>query len=527
MAAPRRIRPWIGPDFSLLWLAQALGSARLVGGLILAASSGAYNVSGSDQIRPENATITGPCKIIPLEFAHLQCRQIDLQAPSGPGDAIALAEVLYREASADRTQTLVAWRAGRRWLPTFEPIPIGSDEAGLGMLTDRGVYLVTGGLGGIGGSIAQHLAKSVSARLVLVGRTEYPAREQWATLAADASTPVDVARGIQKVLDLEAAGAEVLLIGADVCDAGQFRAALERAREHFGRIDGVIHAAGVPGMGLLQFKSADNAAIALGPKVNGTRVIMDCLAEHAPDFVVLFSSITSVTGGGPGQVDYCAANAYLDAVAQQMGRHGPRVLSIDWGEWRWNAWGAGLSGYAPEIQRFFEANRRRFGIGFDEGWSALLRALGSGQSQLVVSTQDFGELAELSRTFTVDTVLSLGQATHGRHDRPELSTSYVAPGSDVERLIATVWCDCLGLDKVGVNDNFFELGGNSLLGVDLIARICRELDREPLAPHVLYLAPSVAALAELVSGPDESAWVDERRERGALRRQNLRKRRAR
>jgi hypothetical protein len=254
---------------------------------------------------------------------------------------------------------------------------------------------------------------------------------------------------------------------------------------------------------------------------------MDCLAEHAPDFVVLFSSITSVTGGGPGQVDYCAANAYLDAVAQQMGRHGPRVLSIDWGEWRWNAWGAGLSGYAPEIQRFFEANRRRFGIGFDEGWSALLRALGSGQSQLVVSTQDFGELAELSRTFTVDTVLSLGQATHGRHDRPELSTSYVAPGSDVERLIAAVWCDCLGLDKVGVNDNFFELGGNSLLGVDLIARICRELDREPLAPHVLYLAPSVAALAELVSGPDESAWVDERRERGALRRQNLRKRRAR
>jgi hypothetical protein len=103
--------------------------------------------------------------------------------------------------------------------------------------------------------------------------------------------------------------------------------------------------------------------------------------------------------------------------------------------------------------------------------------------------------------------------------------SAAAPAT-VTGQLQRIWAAILGT-AVGVDDDFFELGGNSLLGIDLIARICRELDREPLAPHVLYLAPSVAALAELVSGPDESAWVDERRERGALRRQNLRKRRAR
>lgn len=225
-------------------------------------------------------------------------------------------------------------------------------------------------------------------------------------------------------------------------------------------------------------------------------------------------------------MDYCSANAYLDAVAQRAGvRGGPRVISINWGEWRWNAWGAGLSGYAPEVQQFFADNRSKVGISFEEGWHAFLGALAADQPQLIVSPQDFPVLAELSRTFTIETVLSLGLESRGRHARPELGTSYVAPGTDLERQIAAIWSEALGISDIGVHDNFFELGGNSLLGVDLVARLRRELTQNGFAPHVLYLAPTVSALAELAAGTGQGTQVDDRRERGALRRQSLRTRR--
>jgi len=200
-------------------------------------------------------------------------------------------------------------------------------------------------------------------------------------------------------------------------------------------------------------------------------------------------------------------------------------VSIDWGEWQWDAWSDGLSGYAPEVRDFFQDHRRRFGIGFDEGWQALVRALGSHQPQVIVSTQDFRRVAPLVGAFTIERVLALGRAARGRHARPELDTSFVSPGNETEEMIAGLWCDALGLEAVGVHDNFFELGGNSLMGVELVARTCRLLERDPVPPHVLYLAPTVKGLAELVTDGDRQEWVDDRRERGASRREHLRRRR--
>ena len=82
---------------------------------------------------------------------------------------------------------------------------------------------------------------------------------------------------------------------------------------------------------------------------------------------MLFSSITSATGGGPGQVDYTAANAFLDAYAQQLSAGGRNVVSVDWGEWTWNAWEAGLAGYEEALRDFFRQNRARVGIEFADG----------------------------------------------------------------------------------------------------------------------------------------------------------------
>jgi acyl transferase domain-containing protein len=520
--------------FSLLWLAKELGQGGDCD--LVVATAGAFNVTGTDDVRPERATAAGPCQMVPLELANVCCRHVDVVKPETPAQRGNVARQLLGELAADAAHTQVAWRGGRRWLSGFEPmaarpVPEVQDT----VLRERGVYLVTGGLGGIGLAIARGLARTVSARLVLLGRSDPPPREQWAALLADPGTPGEVRRRVEAIRDLEAAGAEVLVCSADVSDVSETRDALVAAIGRFGRLDGVVHTAGVPGMGLLQFKDDENAAIALRPKVDGTRVLLASLADlglhDALDFVALFSSITSVTGGGPGQVDYCAANSYLDGVAQRAWVRGDtKVISINWAEWRWNAWGAGLSGYAPEVQQFFGDNRARVGITFEEGWSAFLGAISSNEPQVIVSPQDFQVLAALSRWFTIETVLNLSlEVRGGHHPRPELGTSYVAPGTELERRIAGIWSDALGVSDIGVHDNFFELGGNSLLGVDLIARVRRDLTLDELTPHVLYLAPTVGALAQLVDENADpaarTARLDDRRSRGAQRRQGLRTRR--
>src|SRR5581483_10608896 len=129
-------------------------------------------------------------------------------------------------------------------------------------------------------------------------------------------------------------------------------------------LHGVIHAAGLPGRGLIQLKTPEAAAQVLAPKVQGTLVLEQVLKHLSLDFMILFSSITSATGGGPGHVDCCAANAFLDAYAHRnAARHGA-TIAINWGEWQGNAWEEGLKDYAGELQAFFKANRQKFGITF-------------------------------------------------------------------------------------------------------------------------------------------------------------------
>jgi len=153
------------------------------------------------------------------------------------------------------------------------------------------------------------------------------------------------------------------------------RSVVQHALATFGRIDRVLHTARVPGVGLMQLKTSEMAARVLAPKIMGTLVLERVLEGLSLDFLALFSSMTSTTGGGPGQVAYCAANAFLDAYARQHATEHGLTVAIDWGEWQWNAWEAGLTGYDMAAQTFFRAHRQEFGISFDEGAEALKRGL--------------------------------------------------------------------------------------------------------------------------------------------------------
>ncbi|MEV4218611.1 SDR family oxidoreductase [Nonomuraea sp. NPDC049725] len=481
---------------TLVALARAAGESGIGGWSLDVAVSGTQQVLGEEVADPSGATLAGPCLVIPLEYPGVTTRLVDLPGDPAATDLDALTAELARP-HGDRT---VALRRGRRWLPGYDPMPVPDAPD---PLRDGGVYLITGGLGGIALGLAGHLARERAAKLVLLARTGLPPRAEWpAVLSGERHAGETTRRRVAEVTALIEAGAEVELVTGDAASAADVRRAVDAALDRFGALHGVLHAAGVPAMGLMQFKRPEELDDVLAPKVGGVHAVAEALRIGEPgeiplDFLALFSSITSATGGGPGQVDYCAANAYLDAYACRLAATGRRVVAIGWGEWTWNAWEAGLDGYEEALRDFFRDNRARIGIGFDDGWRSLRRALATGEPRVVVSTQDFPTLVAGSARFTLEAVTSPGLGGTGgeRHPRPELLTPYQEPSGHAEETIAAIWAESLRLERVGVHDNFFELGGNSLLGVSIVAAVRRAFELAELPPHILYESPTVAALA--------------------------------
>jgi thioesterase domain-containing protein/NAD(P)-dependent dehydrogenase (short-subunit alcohol dehydrogenase family) len=328
--------------FSLTLLAQALGDQPPEGALhVDVITNGAESRGAEATPYPEKATLVGPLKVIPQEFPGITTASLDVELPSNgrgwrrrgaaeaPLDALAarVFEELARPPQSGRTLL----RGGERWRGSFErrsPQPRIASR-----LRDGGVYLITGGLGGIGLVVAEHLARTRKAKLALIGRSALPARDDWARVLAESAPADKTAQRLRSLERLERLGAEVLPIAADVANVEQMRDAVARVRARFGRLDGVFHAAGVLDDGLIQTKTQTGIEEVFAPKIQGALVLEQVLAGAGAEFVMLFSSTSSVLGAA-GQVDYAAANAFLDAFAHsRRASRSPQWIAVNWGVW--------------------------------------------------------------------------------------------------------------------------------------------------------------------------------------------------
>ncbi|HEU4597474.1 MAG TPA: SDR family NAD(P)-dependent oxidoreductase, partial [Pyrinomonadaceae bacterium] len=360
--------------YSLLFLAQALGSRGIGTPLrLFVVTSGMQGVHGDELLHPSKATVLGPCKVIPQEYPHVSCRSVDVILPApGTRREQQLAGQLLTELTAEGSESVVAWRGPHRWLQTFEPLRLEAAGARAGLLREGGVYLIVGGVGGIGLTLAEHLARAARARLVLTGRSALPARAEWERRLASADAPDELKAKLTKLLALEAAGAEVLVLSADVTSREQMATVFGAARERFGRVNGVIHAAGFPPGGMMQVKTPEMAAAVLAPKVQGALVLDALCAEEPPDFLVFCSSLNSITGAF-GLVDHSAANAFLDALAEgNAARRETYTLTINWGAWQQvgQAANASLSAGLKELLQAGHSEETAHGEEKEEGEEA-------------------------------------------------------------------------------------------------------------------------------------------------------------
>jgi acyl transferase domain-containing protein len=313
--------------YSLLFLAQAWGDQDLGAVEIACISNGLQSVAGENVVEPARAALLGPVRVIPKEFPGVFCRSIDLDR--NIQDLRRTAIDIVAECSLRSADSCVAYRQSERWVETFESTSLRTQTSGT-RLREKGVYLIVGGLGGIGLVVAEHLVRTVHARLVLVGRTPVPPASEWQAVLDKSNGANGARQKIAKLREIESSGAEVLTISADVTDAKQIAEALRVARQCFGDIHGVIHAAGLIEDAPLQIKTRESAARVLAPKIQGTLALQQALGSSKLDFLLLFSSISSLAPP-PGQVDYAAANAFLDAFA--LSQAGQPVTAVNWGLW--------------------------------------------------------------------------------------------------------------------------------------------------------------------------------------------------
>lgn len=333
--------------YSLLSLAQAIDEAGSnTKRQVTVVTNGMQRVGDEALPYPEKATILGPALTIPKEIGNLDVRVIDLELPvrsearrgwfgraaDAASDVMpALVAQLLDDLFATPKSEIVAYRNGRRWSRSYRPLPLIDSEAS--GLREGGVYLITGGLGDLALVMARQLAERVRARIILTGRTVLPARADWPLLARTRARGDRLRRAIEQIEALERAGHSVVYLSGDVANPDDMARVVSAAETQFGPINGILHAAGLVDDDLIALKTVDRIEAVLSPKLHGTAVLHRLFDQKALELFVLFSS-TSTDTAPAGQVDYVAANAYLNAYADsQSWRSDRRTVAIHWGVW--------------------------------------------------------------------------------------------------------------------------------------------------------------------------------------------------
>ncbi|HEX6292025.1 MAG TPA: beta-ketoacyl synthase N-terminal-like domain-containing protein [Herpetosiphonaceae bacterium] len=488
--------------YSLLTLAQILGeqsSAEKIDLCVI--SNNIHDVTGDEDLIPAKATILGPCKVIPQEYAAIACRSIDIGDTEGKRWSLAaLVDQLIAECSTPSPDDQVAYRHSHRWALRFERLRLPAAATPPAALRQHGVYLITGGTSEIGLALAEYLWQSVQARLVLVDRAPLPDQSQWSFWLETHDEADCVSRTLRRLQALEAAGAEILVCSADVASQERMAGVVAQARERFGALHGVIHTETVFGAGMIQLKAPDLAAAVLAPKVIGTYVLESVLADTPLDFMVLCSSTIALIGGF-GQADYCAANAFVDAYAHAAsGQSGRQTTAINWSVWAWDDGQDELIAGIPAMQQQLRQIRAAYGITPAQAIDAFARIMTQRLPQVIVSTQDFHEVmaqaGELTAANALEQMERLRQAAPA-HERPASEVQYAPPRSEIEAIVATTLSRLLGIQQIGVHDNFFALGGNSLLAIQLVSAL-RAAFQVELHMNALFEAATVAELAAII-----------------------------
>ncbi|WP_336078347.1 SDR family NAD(P)-dependent oxidoreductase [Paenibacillus sp. 203] len=317
--------------------------------------------------------LSGLLKTARLEHSKLVGQLIELGQDEDWG---AIIDIL-KENSRSLEDVQIRYEKGTRWVSCWNEVHISQEAAG-NPWKDGGVYLITGGAGGLGLIFAREITDKVhKAVLILTGRSTLDEGKR------------------AEIKKMEALGARIIYRQVDVTQEQAVTDLIQEIQEEFGNINGIIHSAGVIRDNRILQKNSEEMLEVLAPKVLGT-VNLDQASKNLPlDFFILFSSVAGGLGN-QGQADYSAANAFMDAYAgyrntliaskQRQGQ----TLSINWPLWK-----EGGMRIDEETEKLVRQRTGMSGMSTSSGIQALYRGMIAGVDQVMVME---GNLAKMKKT---------------------------------------------------------------------------------------------------------------------------------
>ncbi|MBD2257782.1 type I polyketide synthase [Pseudanabaena sp. FACHB-2040] len=477
-------------SLALLTLLQHLltGSWQPLPQLWLVTQSAQAVTQQTDLTHPSQAALWGLGRTLRIEHPELWGGLVDLDADALDSPAQS-AQVLVQHLLAQDGEDEAAFRQGQRHVARLETVTLPEASAPLSV-HGEGTYLITGGTGALGLIVARWLVAQGARSLVLVSRSGVSAQHQ------------------PELEALRQTGTAVWVEQADVAKAAPLEALLQRVRQQLPPLRGVLHAAGTLADSTLLNLTAVQFTKVMTAKVEGAWNLHQATLADALDWFVSFSSIASLLGS-PGQGNYAAANAVLDALAHYRQQQGLPAQSLSWGPWA----GAGM---AAGEDAGTESLRGLQKLSSERGLALLRQALTAPQPHLGLAAIDWAAIAQ-SSPFDLPPLLSrvlekqaqpaaptAASASPAVPKQPELLAHLLTlPTPDREAELTTYLQrevgQVLGLQGTAPVDRpLLDLGIDSLMTVDLL-NLCKRDLKITLYPREVFAHPTIQALAQYMA----------------------------
>ena len=458
-----------------------------------------YKVGGDEVcFKPAGSAFFGLVKSLKYECPSFTFRCIDFDTSSSK-------DTVLDEIITGEMYGTVAIRKNVTYTEYLERLDTGYvNKREVGIYVE-GAYLITGGTGGLGLVMATNLSEFAHCNICLVARRAVPARETWDKILEE-NTDAKTCNLIHNVRNIESRGCNVIFKQADVSDMDKMRTIIEDLKRDYGKINGVIHCAGVAGDGFTLNKPIDVFENVMNPKVYGSVVLGELLMREPLDFFILFSSMTGILGG-PGQGDYTAANAFLDGYANYLRTHGLVVQSINWPGWSETGMAADYN--LSDAVTLFKSLTNQYGV------SILNRIIRTDLTNVIPGNinQQFIQGSGVDHLpVALSSVLlkesELYQSQNGGKsngiaaNKVDLADIVITGKredeyTDTERTIAYTYASILNLTQIDIYDNFSSMGGDSIISTEVF-KILNKQFNGVLSISDIFLYPTIESIAEYV-----------------------------
>ena len=526
--------------YSVLHLVQALDAAHPGHSVrFFVTSSQAQATCEQDRVCCEKATLLGLLKTVSLEMPWLECRHVDLEGNSAQTDAQSLSQ----ELAILKNRMEVAYRGKLRLQAALSQVDMLAQPLRPLPIAESGLYLITGGLGGIGTNLSEYLSRQFKAKLILVGRTVLP-DEHSSTEAADQNSIF--ARRVRNYRRLESSSADFIYRSADICDPDRLREVVSEGEQRWKQpLAGIFHLAGEGNLER-HWKEMDRHWVrveSIGvfermfrPKMRGTQTLFNLIHNRPEVLFVAFSSVLSLFGGATSSA-YSAASSFLDSYCEaRRNTSHPNTYCFNWTAW--DDVGMSEAGPASVAEAFRNIGYTLMSV--SQALDSMIAGLARQQHQLAIgldSTSPYirrhtarrpSPLRALSGYYTlrggagltlkadrVEVRDRFGTRTHchfvnvpaaawadvknrSEAGNAETARERIQPRTETEQQILRIWREVLAVSNVSMGDKFFELGGDSLLALRVANRL-RETLNVSVSLRDIFEMPTIAEFAGAIA----------------------------